>query len=67
MEAVTQCKLIFILFNGKGKKQEKEAGTTFALLYQLRRMIGQCTKTYLHRRIKALQFLPSWKIQKKLM
>ena len=44
--------------------QEKEAGTNFVLLCQLRNMVGQFKKAYLHRTIKILQFLTPAKIQK---
>ena len=46
-------------FHGKSRKQKKESGTNFALLCQSRIMIGQIKKTYLHKPIKVLQFLPS--------
>ena len=43
---------------------EKEAGIRFVLLCQLRNMVGQFKKTYLHRPIKILYFLTPARIQK---
>ena len=47
--------------------QEKEAGTNFILLYQLRNKVGQFKKAYLQRPIKILHFLTSARIQKCLI
>ena len=47
-------------------KQEKEAGTNFLLLCQLRNMVGHFKKTYLQKPIKILYFLVPAIIQKYL-
>ena len=46
------------------KKQEKDAGTSFVLLSQSRKMIRQFMKTYLHRPIKILQLTTPRRIRK---
>ena len=47
--------------------QEKEAGTNFILLYQLRNKVGQFKKADLQRPIKILHFLTLARIQKCLI
>ena len=44
--------------------QEKEGGTNFVLLCQLRNIVGQFKRAYLHRPIKILRFLTPARIQK---
>ena len=44
--------------------QEKEAGTNFVLLCQLKNMVGQFKNAYLHRPIRVLHFLAPARIQK---
>ena len=51
-------------FSLKALKQEKEGGTNFVLLCQLRIMVGQFKKTYLHRAMEILHFLVLARIQK---
>ena len=58
---MTICKLSFIFFNKKSKKQEGGGGTDFVLLSWSRNMIGQFLKIHLHRHS---QFLTPAKIQK---
>ena len=48
------------------KKQEKKAATNFTLLCRSRNLIMRCMKTYLHRSIMILQFLPGGSTKKLL-
>ena len=52
------------LFHYKSFKQEKEAGTNFVLLRQLRNIVGQFKRFYLDRPIKALHLLTPARNQK---
>ena len=45
-------------------KAKKEAGTNFLLLFQLRNMVAQFKKAYLHRPIRVQHFLTAAAIQK---
>ena len=49
-------KVVCLPFHERFIKQEKEAGTNFTLLSQLRNIMGGFIKMYLHRPIKILQF-----------
>ena len=44
-------------FHEKSKKQEKETGTSFALLSQLKNVTQQFMKTYLHRPIMLISHI----------
>ena len=47
-------------------KAKKEADTNFVLLCQLKNMVGQFKKAYLHRQIKIVHFATAGRIQNSL-
>ena len=64
VQTVALCKKGFC--QEKSKMLEQEADTNFISLFELRNMIQQILKTYLHRPTKILQFLTPGRIQRHL-